>query len=116
MGMWKKPVVVEVEPDDTKVVEAMAERGWKVVVSTERESPVVRKFPDVEMVALRGGGTEAALDGGAVRLGMWMEAAAWLDGQQELLECVVLKGWMAAGQVDRVRRMGYGREFKLLAR
>ena len=114
MGLWDKPELVEADPEDARVVEAMAERGWKVrvMVSPGWERPEVAAFPDVmveEQARLESAPRE-------LRLGMWMEAGEWLAGQEVKPECVVVKGWMSAGQVDGVRRRGYGRECRLLAR
>ena len=36
MGLWDKPLAVEVEPDDGRAARALAERGWRVTVVTDR--------------------------------------------------------------------------------
>ena len=38
MGIWEKPLAIEVEPDDLREVRALLERGWKVVVGVGRQT------------------------------------------------------------------------------
>ena len=38
MGIWEKPLAIEVEPDDPREVRALLERGWRVVVALGRQT------------------------------------------------------------------------------
>lgn len=38
MGIWEKPLAIEVEPDDPREVRALLERGWRVVVGVRRQT------------------------------------------------------------------------------
>ena len=93
MGIWDKPVAIEVEPEDGRGVRALAERGWKVrVVFGQGEASGIGQrhwqvpdYPDVKIH------WESALDFQAVlaaeagridsvRLGQWTEPDEWFEG------------------------------------
>lgn len=113
MGIWDKPEVVELDPDDGRMASVLAERGWKVrvAISPGWDRPEMDGFPDL---SVEEEGMELP-EGGEVRLGTWAEAQGWLREGRPLPEQLVLRGWLAAAEVDRIRSMGYGREFRLVA-
>ena len=128
MGIWDKPVVIKVEPEDGRSIRALAERGWRVKVFVpDREGSLAEArewlkpgFPDVTLQDSGMAGFQAALnDDGekhdGVRLGLWAEADEWLAGCRVLPEYLVLKGALAAAEVERVLGWGYGGEARLVA-
>jgi hypothetical protein len=141
LGIWDKPVALEVGPEDGRGTRALAGRGWRVKVflpngngsaagmaagcdEPEAYPPgddlLTPGFPDVTVEHSGAAGFQAALAaaGGnidCVRLGLWEEADEWLAGSRVLPEYLVLKGAMEAAAVDRVRGWGYDRELRLVA-
>jgi len=136
MGIWEKPVAVEVEPENGREVRALAARGWKVRiwkgipvgadgVSKEQGPPPGGEqpepiFPDVAVEGTGAQGLKAVLEHegdrvAMVRFGMWAEADEWLAGCRMLPEYLVLKGAQDAAAVDRVRGWGYVGETRLVA-
>lgn len=141
MGIWEKPVVIEVGPEDARGARALAGRGWRVkVILPERDGTAGRiatirdgledplpadewltpGFPDVAVEETGVSGLQAALaavDGkfDCVRLGLWEEADEWFEGSRVLPEFLVLKGALEATAVERVRGWGYGAEARLVA-
>ena len=143
MGIWQKPLAIELEPEDDRGVRALAQRGWRVTVFSSRiesdgPSPTQQAshslsersdghrptrqagFPDVEIhPASREAFQELQekeqgnID--QVRLGAWEEAADWLEGSKTAPKYLVLKGGMDAEEVDRVRALGYENETRLMS-
>jgi hypothetical protein len=124
MGLWEKPVAVEVEPDDDHGVEELLKRGWKVRLFSGREGAAAAelpgfRYPDLEIrsVERRGefaAGLEDPVNGGQlakpdrVRFGSSVMASEWLAGCAQLPEHVILRGPVPRDEVRRVLAMGYG--------
>ena len=135
MGIWEKPVAVEVDPEDGRGVRALAERGWKVRVFLPDMGETAARmaalhdgleahptpgFPDVMEEKCGAAEFQAALAEESakvdmVRFGLWAEADEWLVGCRALPEYLVLKGAQDAAAVERVRSWGYGGEARLVA-
>ncbi len=125
MGLWDKPVAVEVEPDDDYGVEELLKRGWKVRLLTGRSSATKEelpsfRYPDLEVKEAEWKGfqrileQEIASEGSGcgklerVRFGPWVRASEWLAGCDVLPNYVILRGPVALEEVKRVVAMGYG--------
>lgn len=124
MGIWPKPVAIEVEPKDGYGVRALARRGWKVVVVSEKFDGVAgeRKidnrevhYPDV----IKWGIAEVA-DGPSelgttdhVRFGSGTAASALLERWDCLPGDVVVRGPVMAVEMGRLRGLGFGGERRL---
>jgi len=121
MGLWEKPISIEVEPDDDHGVEELLRRGWKVKLYTglqgDRDYPAFR-YPDLEV--RRMGSTALVEDGIApgsrsrggvverVRFGPRVSAADWLRQlDEEWPGHVVLRGQQSAAEVRRLVALGY---------
>lgn len=124
MGLWEKPIAVEVEPDDDHGVEELLKRGWKVRLFTGREGAAAEelpgfRYPDLEIRSVerqiewapwvadpepRGRGSKVD----RVRFGASVMASEWLAGCAELPKHVILRGPVARDEVRRVLAMGYG--------
>jgi histo-blood group ABO system transferase len=123
MGLWEKPVAVEVEPDDDRGVEALLKRGWKVHLLTGgAESPADEvphlNFPDftveaAEVPRLQRLISKAATPVERVRFGAWARPAEWLAGVDPLPEHVVLRGPLDAREIHQVQALGYGESCRL---
>lgn len=124
MGLWEKPVAVEVEPDDDHGVEELLKRGWKVRLFTGREGAAAEelpgfRYPDLKIRSVeRQGEFAVGLDdpvtGGQlaqpdrVRFGSSVRASEWLAGCAQLPKHVILRGPVARDEVRRMVAMGYG--------
>ncbi len=122
MGLWEKPLSVELEPEDDRAVRALAQRGWRVKVFSNRladNGGIGPEFPDVEVLPASREGFQSLLERETgidqVRLGAWEDPADWLEGSRIAPEHLVLKGGMDAEEVDRVRVLGYGSETRLMS-
>lgn len=128
LGLWEKPVAVEIEPEDDRHVRALAERGWKVRIwrnggaaaDADDELAPQRLFPDVTVEESGPEGLCRVLEDvgtgiDCVRFGLWAEADEWLEGCRRLPEHLVLKGALDAAAVDRVRGWGFDAEARLVA-
>ena len=122
MGLWEKPLSVELEPEDDRAVRALAQRGWRVKVFSNRlveAGGIEPKFPDLEVVPASREEFQTLLEHeeriDQVRLGAWEDPADWLEGSRIAPEHLVLKGGMDAEEVDRVRALGYGTETRLMS-
>lgn len=119
MGLWRKPLSLELEPEDDAAVRALVRRGWRVKVFSSRFASgegLEPGFPDLE--ALPVGDFQRELEREAadqVRLGAWEDAGEWLEGARRLPEHLVLRGGVDADEVDRVRRLGYEAEARLMS-
>lgn len=123
MGLWEKPLSVELEPEDDRAARALAQRGWRVKVFSNRVSEsggIEPRFPDLEtfpasteMFQRLLDETEGTMD--QVRLGAWEGPEDWLEGSGIAPEHLVMKGGMDAEEVDRVRALGYTEEARLMA-
>lgn len=123
MGIWRKPVAIEVEPEDFQSVQALARRGWKVLRIADCglgiADSIGEKFPDLRTIGetavdFRRALAEEEVD--SVRLGPWVEAADWLEGCETLPAYLVLRGELEAWEVDQVRELGYSKESRLITR
>ena len=113
MGIWRKPVAIEVEPEDFRSVRALARRGWMVSAIGDQALSIAdeieEKFPDLKMMGGEATDFHKALNGDrvdSVRLGQWVEAADWLEGCETLPAYLVLRGELEAWEVDQVRELG----------
>lgn len=125
MGLWEKPLAVELEPDGDRATRALAQRGWRVEVFSSRvedgthQSTTQPGFPDLNTHPAAREAFQEMLEKNhdkidQVRLGAWEDAADWLEGSRVAPEYLVLKGGMDAEEVDRVRRLGYTEESRLM--
>ena len=121
MGIWKKPVVIEVEPEDFHSVRALAARGWKAWRIADCglgiADSIEEKFPDLRTIGSKAEDLHQALAGeevDSVRLGQWVEAADWLEGCETLPGHLVLRGELEAWEVDQIRALGYPMESRLM--
>jgi histo-blood group ABO system transferase len=128
MGIWKKPLSLELEPEDLGAALALVARGWRVKVFCSRfagggggDDGVVDlpfpPFPDLEVFpsckeVFHGELLREAAD--QVRLGAWENPADWLDGAPILPEYLVMRGGLVAEDADRLRDLGYGVESRLM--
>ncbi len=124
MGLWPKPLAIELEPDDERGMRALAQRGWRVRVFAGREEGGCEQenagggFPDLTFHD--GGPAEfrRILEEGSeidrVRLGPWEDAADWLEGCGTAPEYLVLRGALDTAEAERVRRLGYTAETRLM--
>lgn len=122
MGLWEKPLSVELEPDDDRALRALAQRGWRVKVFSNRLAEgggIEPKFPDVEVFPASREGFQSLLEKeetiDQVRLGAWEDPADWLEGSRIAPEHLVLKGAMDAEEADRLRALGYVSETRLMS-
>ncbi len=123
MGLWEKPLSVELEPEDDRGALALARRGWRVKVFSSRlaeSGGIDPEFPDVETFPASREDFQKLLDetkGGIaqVRLGAWEDPADWLQGSRAAPEYLVLKGGLDAEEADRVRALGYDAESRLMS-
>lgn len=113
MGIWEKPMGLEVEPDDESAVLALVKRGWKLQVfrsvSENAAGSSMPGFPDLVEKG-REGFAEAVVEADCVRISQWVDAADWLGDCKELQEYLVLRGALDAEEVKRVRALGYRSE------
>ncbi len=126
LGLWKKPVAIEVDPEDDRGVRALAKRGWKVKVFNKEVSAIEEialgsgaSYPDVDT----SGGTVKefqdslrSLNGSIdmVRFGAWADAAKWLDGAGNLPEYLVFSGARDANELAEIHAAGYMKEARLV--
>ncbi len=126
MGIWKKPISVEIEPDDDRTALDLARRGWRVLVFSSRfngdeEAALVGpRFPDVEArPACRKSFQKCLVDLGCeidqVRLGAWEDPGKWLDGTVMPPAYLVAQGAMDAEEANRLRLPGYDAEARLMS-
>ncbi|MEI6178760.1 MAG: glycosyltransferase [Verrucomicrobiota bacterium] len=128
MGIWRKPLAIEVEPEDDSGVLALARRGWRVKVFAARfgaeeaadATGIEPRFPDVETHGASVTAFQEALyehrdSIDRVRIGEWEDAGDWLEGSRVAPEFLVLKGSLDAAEVDRVRALGYAEEARLMS-
>lgn len=120
MGIWEKPLVTFLEPEDTEELKTLATRGWKVRAFVHPAEPPPNldqlKFPDLEVLRGHAERFQAAItDQDEVRLGMWSEVEVWFEGARRLPRWLVLKGEIEAAQADRVRGWGYRSEHRMTA-
>lgn len=119
MGIWGKPLMVEVEADDDRAAEALAKRGCRVLsLSAARSMPRGPEFPDWNREVASAESFRQALDCEAaeldsVRIGQWIDAGGWLGSLSQLPRHVVLRGARSAAEIARVTGLGYGREAKI---
>jgi histo-blood group ABO system transferase len=125
MGIWEKPLAIEVEPEDGREVRALLERGWKVTVVVspdERESSAsprmqleelgLEAFPDLEVrVGCPSDLAELlanlASPPDIVRVGPWTDFGAWLAALPLLPQHLVLRGGMESDELETLRALGY---------
>jgi lipopolysaccharide biosynthesis glycosyltransferase len=125
MGIWEKPLSVELEPEDDRVVTALAQRGWRVKVYSSWDHDGQRptrqpRFPDVDTFPASRDEFQDLLKQASgkidqVRLGAWEDPAKWLDGAPTAPEYLVLKGGMDADEVERVLGLGYTEEARIMS-
>jgi histo-blood group ABO system transferase len=125
MGIWQKPLSVELDPEDDRSVTALAQRGWRVKVYSswdhDGQRPIRQPgFPDVESCQASREDFQRLLnqEGGSidqVRLGAWEDPAYWLDGAHTPPEHLVLKGGMDADEVERILGLGYTEEARIMS-
>jgi histo-blood group ABO system transferase len=141
MGLWKKPLAIELEPEDDRSARALAQRGWQVEVFSSRgensdgdgamgdlhslsngfdghRPPLQAGFPDLHTHPASQEEFQKLLERGQpdqVRIGAWEDVADWLEGSDIAPEYLVLKGGMDAEDVDRVRALGYAEESRLMS-
>ncbi len=126
MGIWRKPIAIEIEPEDEQGVAALAQRGWKVRLFRsfpETNGSAARPqmepaFPDVETHQASADTLHAmlredlAID--RVRIGRWVDPSQWLDGAANPPDHLVLQGTLDPEELDRVRALGYTQEARLM--
>jgi histo-blood group ABO system transferase len=125
MGIWQKPLSVELDPEDDRSVTALAQRGWRVKVYSswdhDGQRPIRQPgFPDVESCQASREDFQRLLNQEAgridqVRLGAWEDPATWLDGAPTAPEYLVLKGGMDADEVERILGLGYTEEARIMS-
>jgi lipopolysaccharide biosynthesis glycosyltransferase len=124
MGIWKKPVAVEVEPPNGFGVRALASRGWKVTVFGKRfeqscesipklddqDSP----FPDVTLHSEDHECFKSELIDSpeVVRFSRVSKASEWLAEVCRLPTYLALQGPVARGEIRSLRLLGYGAEVR----
>lgn len=113
MGLWDKPLAVEVEPDDDYGVEELLKRGWKVRLLTTEPENVALKYPDLEIGRLDEMPNVSAARLERVRFGPSVNAAEWLVRLQQQPEHVILRGPVDVDVVRRVVALGYREVFPL---
>jgi histo-blood group ABO system transferase len=125
MGLWEKPLSVELEPEDLGPALELARRGWRVVVfsscsdgadGNQRMEP---EFPDLEVRPACREEFQRLLEERAgeidqVRLGAWEHPDDWLDGVTAVPRFLVVQGAMDAEETDRLRLPGYDAETRLM--
>lgn len=125
MGIWRKPLAIEVEPEDDRAVKALATRGWRVKVFSShfqdggRGQHLTPAMPDVEVHAADVSAFQSTLkelgeEIDRVRISPWEEVADWLDGSEAAPKYLVLHGSMDAAETDRIRQLGYTSESRLM--
>jgi histo-blood group ABO system transferase len=132
MGIWKKPLSMELEPEDLAAALALVERGWRVKVFCSRFASeavvdggvadeggvsIFPRFPDFEVFPSNKEIFHQELQREAadqVRLGAWEDPADWLDGAPLLPKYLVMKGGVDAEEADRLRGLGYDLESRLM--
>lgn len=138
LGLWEKPLALEVEPEDGFGVRALARRGWRVRVFggrfgevggweplDERDVP----FPDVAnggqitnfkalmtklTCDLRPGAADEVCE--VVRFGPGADVVEWLEGLEALPEYVAVAGPRGVEEVKCLRALGYGLETRIRPR
>ena len=128
MGLWRKPLAIEVEPEDDRGIRALAARGWRVKVFAARfgveeagkSNTIEPRFPDVETNGASVAEFQDALyehreSIDRVRIGEWEDVGDWLEGSRIVPEHLVLKGLLESAEVDRLRALGYTEEARLMS-
>lgn len=120
MGIWEKPLVWELEPEDDHGVKGLLDRGWRVQVTAARfrEGRVKHGgYPDLILIAPEEAvGWQSGEIPQWIRFGPWCDAAAWLRERREICddapEYVSLRGPQTQADLEAVRTLGYGRAFR----
>jgi lipopolysaccharide biosynthesis glycosyltransferase len=121
MGIWEKPLAVEVDPIDGRSARALWARGWSVKVwPTPGSAPglIDSEQPPGADLAIEPGNLhgfrtfleDRHQDVEMVRFGPWCDPGEWLDGCRKLPGYVVLTGERSEAELERVRQWGYEME------
>ncbi|BCU77655.1 glycosyltransferase [Luteolibacter sp. LG18] len=125
MGLWDKPVSVEVGATNGHAMRALARRGWKVkAVGPKFDLAADRyhvPYGDLELVEAPEEAAPALLgtlgDGvDMFRFGPDSQPSGWLAGDTIRPKHCVLSGPMEAGEVAKLRDFGYRAEFRIARR
>ena len=125
MGIWHKPVSVELEPDDDREAYDLAKRGWRVFVFSDNygeggEGPRRPGFPDLAFRPAQPDEFRRLLehhcgDLDQVRLGAGEDPGRWLNGANAAPAFLAAPGAMSAEECDRLRIDCYDGETRLMA-
>ena len=125
MGLWRKPVAIEVDPWDNYAANALAKRGWQVKIFNrdvsgfeQAELKYHTAYPDVDASGntveefrnlLQSLGERIDM----VRFGTGADIPEWLDQVSHLPEYLVLSGARAAHELVQLNAVGYTEEARV---
>ena len=123
MGLWEKPEVWEIEPEDDHGMKGLLERGWKVWVSSSRLTQGKVKnggYPDLLPIPPDHHENKNTTIPQWLRFGQWVDVNSWLENWMEkrrtevraphdsLPEYVTLKGPLTNAEMQMIQKLGYG--------
>jgi hypothetical protein len=122
MGIWQKPLAIEVDPEDGGHIKGLLERGWRVElccangIGTKEDGVLaalgLEGFPDLK---IHGGGPAAfhrllrrkTPQADMVRFGAWVDSEEWLAGAPVSPNFLVMRGRMESRELGRLEELGY---------